>query len=81
MMLEMFHRDTLLLGKVIMLLISAETSQKGCRGQRRDEGNRGGSAAVLPAVTRCWGWNESKLGDKRGQERNILLTEKKYTWD
>lgn len=36
MMLETFHRDTLLLGKVIMLLISAETSQKGC--QRAEEG-------------------------------------------
>ena len=46
-------------------------------------GHRGGSAraATLPAVTRRWGWNGEKLGDKRGQKGNILLTEKKYAWD
>lgn len=69
------------LRKAITLLISTETSQKSGRGGM--ERHRGGlaGAAALPAVTRCWGWNEEKLGDKRGQEGNILLTKNKYACD
>lgn len=69
------------LRKMIMLLISTKTSQKGGRGRMGGHGGGLAGAAVLPAITRHRGWNEEKPGDKRGQEGNILLTEKKYAWD
>lgn len=67
----------LLLHKALTLLISARPAQK------MGEPHRGGSvrAAMPPAVTKCWGWNEEKLGDKKGQEGRILLSENKYALD
>lgn len=72
---------TPVLHKAITLLISPETSQKGGRSRTGVHGGGLAGAAALPAVTRRWGWNEEKQRDKRGQEGNILLTEKKYAWD
>lgn len=72
---------TPLLRKAITLLISAKTSWKGGRCGMGGHWGDSAGAAVLPVVTRRWGWNEEKPGDKRGQEGNILLTEKKYAWD